>query len=46
MIGLTLAFSVATVAVGLGAGWLVALASDAARTLVDPTAYVTAVLGA
>ena len=44
IVGLTLAFSVATVAVGLGAGWLVELAADAARGLVDPSAYIAAVL--
>ncbi|MEY3019875.1 MAG: hypothetical protein RLZZ272_859 [Actinomycetota bacterium] len=46
MVALSLAFAAATVTVGLGAGWLVGLATDAARVLVDPSAYVAAVLGA
>lgn len=46
MIGLVLVLSAVTVGVGLTAGWLVGIAEDAARTLVDPAAYVAAVLGA
>lgn len=46
MIALPVVMAVVIVAVGVSAGWLVDLTTAAARGLVDPIAYITAVTGA
>jgi multicomponent Na+:H+ antiporter subunit D len=46
MVGPTLVVGVLTLVLGVGAAWLVELAEPAARALLDPTAYIEAVMSA